>query len=151
MNTRPDPNCSGSSFGLLIRQVRDALWARIEHELQRSGHGLTFSQYITLKKLAAGVASATDLARAAEMSPGAMTRVLDKLESAGLIARVADPEDRRALHIHMTDAGHAIWGDVQQCGMRVLERAFDGMDENEQQLLTRLLEKARTNLALTDE
>lgn len=151
MNDQPNANRSGSSFGLLIRQVRDALWARLEHELQESGHDLTFSQYITLKKLACGVASATDLARAAEMTPGAMTRVLDKLEAAGLIARVADPEDRRALHIHLTDAGHAIWQDVQQCGMRTLERAFVGMDENQQQLLTRLLEKARTNLVLTDE
>jgi hypothetical protein len=33
------------------------------------GHDLTFSQYITLKKLADGTAGVTDLARAAELNP----------------------------------------------------------------------------------
>ena len=85
------------------------MWARMAAELAKLGHDLTFSQYITLKKLADGTAGVTDLARAAELNPGAMTRLLDKLEAKGLISRVADPGDRRAIHIHLTDAGLAIW------------------------------------------
>jgi DNA-binding MarR family transcriptional regulator len=60
------------------------------------GHELTFSQYVTLKMLSNGPAGVTDLARFAELNPGAMTRLLDKLEAKGIIARVADPADRRA-------------------------------------------------------
>src|SRR6476620_9329963 len=98
-------SCAGSTLGLLFRQVRDAMWARMERELAAAGHELTFSQYITLKKLASGTASVTDLARAAELNPGAMTRLLDRLEAKGYIARLADPADRRALHIQLTPAG----------------------------------------------
>src|SRR3546814_19143622 len=70
---------------------------------------LTFSQYVTLKKLAIGSTGVTDLARAAELNPGAMTRLLDRLEAKGLVVRTADPTDRRALNIDLTDAGLAIW------------------------------------------
>ncbi|MFN7136392.1 MAG: MarR family winged helix-turn-helix transcriptional regulator [Thermomonas sp.] len=147
----PVEACTGSALGLLFRQVRDAMWARMERELAAAGHELTFSQYIAIKQLANdGSASVTDLARAADLNPGAMTRLLDKLEARGLLARSADPNDRRALHIHLTEAGRALWSDVDQCGRRVRERALRGMDEATRTQLTRLLEQARDNLLATD-
>ncbi|MEO5628788.1 MAG: MarR family transcriptional regulator [Thermomonas sp.] len=115
-------------------------------ELARSGHDLTFSQYITLKKLATGTAGVTDLARTAELNPGAMTRLLDKLEAKGLVAREADPDDRRALHISLTDSGRSIWRDIDQCGMRVRDAALAGMSDGERTALTTLMERVRDNL-----
>ena len=145
----PPGPCSGATLGLLFRQLRDAMWARMAEELATLGHDLTFSQYITLKKLADGTAGVTDLARAAEVNPGAMTRLLDKLEARGLINRVADPDDRRAINIHLTDAGLLIWQDINQCGMRVRERAMHGMSEADREQLTRLLTQVRDNLSPT--
>jgi DNA-binding MarR family transcriptional regulator len=148
MKTRPEPvPCSGATLGLLFRQVRDAMWARMAEELDTLGHDLTFSQYMTLKKLADGTAGVTNLARAVDLNPGAMTRLLDRLEAKGLIARVADAGDRRALNIHLTDAGLAIWQDINQCGMRVRERAMHGMSEAEREQLMRLVTQARDNLS----
>ena len=141
------PPCSGSSLGLLFRQVRDAMWARMEQELAAAGHELNFSQFITIKTLAAGTASVTELARAAYLHPGAMTRLLDKLEGRGILARVADPNDRRALHIHLTPAGLAIWSDINDCAHRVRALATAGMTETEQVVLTRLLAQVRDNLS----
>ncbi|MGJ7901364.1 MarR family winged helix-turn-helix transcriptional regulator [Lysobacter sp. 1R34A] len=149
--TTPNPTqpCSTSNLGLLFRQVRDAMWAQMERELAQAGHDLTFSQFITLKELAIGTAGVTELARAAQLNPGAMTRLLDKLESRGLVARVADPDDRRAINIHLTEAGSAIWTDIDQCGRRVRERAMAGLSENDRDQLYRLLEQVRDNLSLT--
>lgn len=138
--------CTGSSLGLLFRQARDAMWARMEVELARCGHELNFSQFITIKTLANSTTSVTELARAAYLHPGAMTRLLDKLEARGILERVADPSDRRALHIHLTDAGQAIWRDIDQCGQRVREAALRGMDSAEREQLTALLERVRDNL-----
>lgn len=147
MKTSPTPAaCSGSTLGLLFRQVRDAMWAQMERELAAAGHELTFSQYITLKKLSDGSAGVTDLARAAELNPGAMTRLLDRLEARGYVARVADPSDRRALNILLTDAGVAIWQDINKCGQRVREQALGGMSDDERNTLMRLLEQVRDNL-----
>ncbi|HOV96608.1 MAG TPA: MarR family transcriptional regulator [Thermomonas sp.] len=143
-------SCSGSALGLLFRQTRDAMRACMERELADAGHELTFSQFITIKKLAEGIASVTELARAADLNPGAMTRLLDKLEARGLLERVADPTDRRALHIHLTEAGTAMWRDIDQCGQRVRERALRGMDDATRVQLTRLLEQTRDNLLAED-
>lgn len=145
----PNPVCSTSNLGLLFRQVRDAMWAQMERELAQAGHDLTFSQFITLKELAIGTAGVTELARAAQLNPGAMTRLLDKLETRGLVARVADPDDRRALNIHLTETGAAIWADIDACGRRVRERAMTGLSDADRDQLHRLLEQVRDNLTLT--
>lgn len=146
----PDAARSGSALGLLFRQTRDAMWARMEKELAAAGHDLNFSQFITLKYLAAGSAGVTDLARLADLNPGAMTRLLDKLEARGLLQRHADPNDRRALNIQLTEAGRTIWRDIDQCGKRVRECALHGMDEATRIQLTRLLEQVRDNLTSSD-
>lgn len=144
------PRDSGSSLGLLFRQVRDAMWARMAHELEQAGHDLSFSQYVTLKKLALGDAGATELARAADLNPGAMTRLIDRLVERGLVERVADAHDRRALRIHLTADGQAIWRDIDQCGRRVRERAMTGLSAAERSQLVRLLEHVRDNLELPE-
>lgn len=146
--TRPCASASGSSLGLLFRQVRDAMWARMADELSNAGHDLSFSQYITLKKLALGTTSATDLARAAELNPGAMTRLIDKLIERGLVERHADPADRRVVRIQLSAQGQAIWRDIDQCGNRVRERAMSGMDEAQRLQFIRVLEQVRDNLSL---
>lgn len=142
--------CSGSTLGLLIRQVRDNMRARWERELADAGHDLTFSQFVTIKKLADGIASVTELARIAEVNPGAMTRLLDKLETRGLIVRATDPTDRRALHIYLTDAGRAIWRDIDQCGKRVRDAALAGIDDAQREQFIRLLEQVRDNLSVPE-
>ncbi|GAB1595848.1 MarR family winged helix-turn-helix transcriptional regulator [Lysobacter claricitrinus] len=141
------PPCNGSSLGLMFRQVRDAMWARMERELAAAGHDLTFSQYITLKTLGNGRAGVSELARAAQLHPGAMTRLLDKLEAQGLVARVVDPQDRRALHVDLTDAGRTLWTAVSDCGRRVHASAMHGLDDADQARLMDLLIRVRDNLS----
>ncbi|HEV8695941.1 MAG TPA: MarR family transcriptional regulator [Lysobacter sp.] len=149
MNANPSPTapCGGSTLALLLREIRAAFWAQMERELLAAGHDLNFSQYITLKHLAEGTASVTDLASAAQLNPGAMTRLLDKLEQRGVIARVADPTDRRALRINLTEAGATIWHDINHCGQRVRELAMHGMSDTDRDQLTRLLTQVRDNLS----
>jgi len=143
MNTPP---CNGSSLGLLFRQVRDAMWARMERELATTGHDLNFSQFITIKYLANGTANVGELARAAYLHPGAMTRLLDKLEARGILERSADPTDRRGLHIQLTPVGTAMWNDINECAQRVHAQATEGLSDDEQDALRRLLVQVRDNL-----
>jgi DNA-binding MarR family transcriptional regulator len=143
----PDLSACGSSLGLLFRQVRDALRDAMERELAANGHDLTLSQYITLKKLHYGTASASELAQAAELNPGAMTRLLDRLESAGLVQRAAHPSDRRALCIVLTARGKAIWPELEACADRVRERALAELDDKQRTELVSMLEQVHANLS----
>ena len=147
MNT--PPLCAGSSLGLLFRQVRDAMWADMAREMALVGHDLTYSQFMTIKRLAKGSAGVTDLARHAQLNPGAMTRLLDRLEERGVLERLADPSDRRALNIVLTEAGLAIWRDINHCGQRVRDRAMQDMDAGEREQLFRLLSQVLHNLTPT--
>src|SRR3546814_16154 len=113
-------------------------------------HGTPRAQPPPSRNRPGQLAGVTDLARAAEVNPGAMTRLLDRLEAKGLVARTADPTDRRALNIHLTESGLAIWQDINKCGERVRERALAGMSEEERSVLTQLLERARDNLISTE-
>ena len=49
--------------------------------------------------------SPTELARALMLSSGAMTNRLDRLEDMGLVERLSDPDDRRALKVGLTRLG----------------------------------------------
>ena len=53
--------------------------------------------------------SAGQLAKRAELSSGAMTNRLDRMEEAGLVRRLPDPDDRRAVQVELTDAGRRAW------------------------------------------
>jgi len=143
----PDLSACGSSLGLLFRQVRDALRDAMERELAANGHDLTLSQYITLKKLHYGTASASELAQAAELNPGAMTRLLDRLEAMGLVQREAHPSDRRALRIVLTARGESIWPELETCADRVRERALAELDDKQRTELVRMLEHVHANLS----
>ena len=72
-------------------------------------HGLTFEEWDVFGALRrAGPPfrrSAGELAKHSELSSGAMTNRLDRLEKAGLVKRLADPDDRRGVLIELTKEG----------------------------------------------
>ena len=73
-------------------------------------HGLTWGEWKVLGYLhrQAGPtrrASPGQLAERLELSSGAMTNRLDRLEEAGLIERLRDPDDRRGVQVELTAAG----------------------------------------------
>jgi DNA-binding MarR family transcriptional regulator len=45
------------------------------------------------------------------LSSGAMTNRLDRLEAAGLVKRLPDPDDRRGLKVELTETGWQAWQD----------------------------------------
>ena len=91
----------------LNRRLRRRLNAVIEEQ------GLTFQEWDVLGALRqAGPPfrrSAGSLAKRTELSSGAMTNRLDRLEKAGLVRRLPDPDDRRGVLIELTKAGEKKW------------------------------------------
>ena len=53
-----------------------------------------------------------DLARAALLTAGAMTILLDRLEAAGYVERLRDPDDRRKVYIRLTPDGRRAVGEL---------------------------------------
>ncbi len=84
----------------LSRQVTEGV-AAAGHPL-RPVHNAVFGQ------LGPDGKRLTELARTANMTPQAMTEIVDELEALGYIARTPDPTDRRAKLIRLTAEGQSL-------------------------------------------
>jgi len=87
--------------------------------------------------------SAGELAEGMGLSSGAMTNRLDRLEAAGLVRRLPDPDDRRGVLVEPTEAGLAAWDRATetQAGKEALIASALSEDEKERlhALLRRLM------------
>ncbi len=83
------------------------------------------------------------------LSIGAMsvTGLVDRLERAGFIRREADPHDRRAKCIHLTDASRSVLDEVQSVKQALRERAGRGIDPADYEVYARVIRRMRSNLA----
>jgi len=81
------------------------------------------------------------LAEEMGISSGAMTNRLDRLEAAGLIRRLPDPSDRRALEVELTDAGWRSWQDTVGAQARKEALVAGALDEGEKERLNDLLRR----------
>jgi DNA-binding MarR family transcriptional regulator len=105
-----------------------------------SHFGLTFGEYEVLAALVRSGPphrmSPTQLVGALVLSSGAMTNRIDRVEAAGLVQRLPDPDDRRGTLVALTDRGR-----------RVVDEALRAHLENEERLLSALSAGERRKLA----
>lgn len=75
------------------------------------------------------------------LSSGAMTNRLDRLESAGLLRRLPDPSDRRALLVELTEDGWRAWQDSVSVQARKEYLVASALDPAEKEALNGLLRR----------
>jgi DNA-binding MarR family transcriptional regulator len=85
--------------------------------------------------------SAGKLATDLRLSSGAMTARLDRLEAAGLIRRLPDPNDRRGTVVEPTDLGLQRWDRVAGESSRTEAKLVSVLTETEKERLNTLLRK----------
>ena len=132
-------------IGLL--QAHSELTRGVDAELA-AAHGLTLSAYDVLSRLAHaedGHLRMSMLAERSQLSLSRVSRVIDTLESRGLVARRSCPGDSRVVHATITPEGTALVAQAQETFFAVIEDRFLGRltcDEVEQLggLLGRLIE-----------
>jgi DNA-binding MarR family transcriptional regulator len=86
------------------------------------------------------------LAKRMDLSSGAMTNRLDRLEEADLIRRLPDPDDRRSVVVELTDHGHETI--TQAVGVQAQKEALmaAALSPREQKQLNGLLRKVMLEL-----
>ena len=86
------------------------------------------------------------LADALDVETITVGRMVDRLEEAGLVERRADPADRRAWRLHLTERAHPILEELRAVGEIVMDEALAGISAAEQEVLGALLGRLRANL-----
>jgi DNA-binding MarR family transcriptional regulator len=83
----------------------------------------------------------TRLAEEALISTAGMTNRLDRLEDAGLIARLPDPDDRRGVLVELTDEGFELVDSAVDAHRGLSRRLLGTLDARERDALDQLLAK----------
>jgi DNA-binding MarR family transcriptional regulator len=87
------------------------------------------------------------LAEALDVETITVGRMVDRLEEAGFVERRADPADRRAWRLHLTNRAHPVLEELRAMGEIVMAEALAGISEAEQAQLAALLTRLRANLS----
>ena len=91
-----------------------------------------------------GPQSVRELGQRIELTSGAMTTAIDRLEARRLVTRADHPTDRRTWVIHLTAEGRALITRVFAGHERAMERAMRGLSKSERATLTDLLKQLGT-------
>jgi DNA-binding MarR family transcriptional regulator len=88
-----------------------------------------------------------ELAERLDMEPITLCRIVDRLEEAGLVERKADPSDRRAWLLELTEKATPLVKQLRALAHDFAMEAMAGIDEAELRQLQRQLAAIRTNVA----
>ena|SRR5438132_5334292 len=115
---------------------------RHAHEETLRAWDLTWGEWKVLGSLRHGTCdSPGGLCSELELSSGAMTNRLDKLEQAGLVRRVPDPQDRRGVKLELTEAGERVWTESTSAQAQKEILVASALTKREQTQLNALLRK----------
>jgi DNA-binding MarR family transcriptional regulator len=134
-----------------IFRTATAVRKHMERAVLKS-HSLSWSAFVVLFVLRIwGKQESRVLAAEVGVSGGTLTGVLDTLERKGLASRHPVTSDRRRVEVVLTNAGTRVVNEVMPAINSVESRVTGGLDEDEKEMLARLLRKVLRSVEELDE
>lgn len=129
-----------TSVGYLVKRANALVIEGLEPALAEQG--FTFTQWVVMMHLRDGLApNAKDICVQLRHDSGAVTRILDQLESRGLLARERSLDDRREVKLRLTPAGHEMVESLIPLVVSKLNLVLSDFSAAEVAEMTRLLNK----------
>jgi MarR family 2-MHQ and catechol resistance regulon transcriptional repressor len=126
-------------------QTSKSIHERIKEEMTRNK--LSITEFSVLEVLyQKGKQTIQQIGNCILISSGSMTYVIDKLEQKGLINRNDCPNDRRVIHVTLTDEGNELMEEIMPKHHKLVDHMFDSLNSNEAETLVQLLKKVRNNV-----
>ena len=130
--------------------------AETAHALRRafdrraSTRGVTRAQWRVLFRLSRtpGLRQ-VELADMLDIEPITLSRIVDRLQEAGLVQRTPDPVDRRAWRLQVTEKAQPLIADLRSLADGLKDDAFQGVTSEELESMRGALLRIRENLAST--
>jgi MarR family transcriptional regulator, transcriptional regulator for hemolysin len=146
MLTDPSP-----TFGFLLHDVSRLFRKRFEQRARARELGLTRAQAAVLAHLARneGLNQAA-LAQIMEIEPITLVALLDRLQTAELVERRADPNDRRARTLHLLPAAHPMLERIRALAAEVTDEALSGIEPAARDTMIKTMTIMRENLSAGD-
>jgi len=93
----------------------------------------------------------SDLVAELDMQGASVVRVLDQLEAAQLVSRVADPADRRSNRLRLTEAGSTLAVRIEDALFALRRDLMEGISDEELAVAAAVMEKIDARTALLRE
>jgi MarR family transcriptional regulator, 2-MHQ and catechol-resistance regulon repressor len=136
--------CNNLPF-LILMQTSKAIHDRIKEEMTKNKLGIT--EFSVLEVLyQKGKQTIQQIGSCILVSSGSMTYCLDKLEQRGLLSRNACPDDRRVIHVTLTDDGNDLMNEIMPRYHEVVDDMFDSLNSDEAETLVQLLKKVNNKV-----
>jgi len=111
-----------------------------------AGLGVTRAQWKVLFRLSRNPAlRQIELADMLDIEPITLSRIVDRLEEAGHVERVADPVDRRAWRLHVTERAQPLIAKLRALADDMTSEAFAGVDPQDIEIARAVLSRVREN------
>lgn len=133
-------------IGFQLLQIHKAHRQLAEEDLNKLGVH-TGQEMILLQLWIEEGISQSQLAACMEVEPPTATKMLQRMERAGLIERRPDPKDARVSLVYLTERGRTLEQPVLDVWRQLEARTISGLSLTEQTLLRRLLLQVATNLS----
>jgi len=128
------------SVGFLLTKARNLITAEMDTALKDLD--ITGPQMGIILAMQRGLASTPfELSKMLSVDTGLMTRMLDKLETKGLLERSRSLDDRRVVNLILTKKGEEIAGEIPKIAPEVLNARLKKFTKAEFEELCRLLNK----------
>jgi MarR family transcriptional regulator, transcriptional regulator for hemolysin len=140
----------GKSLVFLMHDVSRLFRRRMDQRAQTLG--LTSAQWRILASLARaeylghGPFSQAGLADQMDMEAITLSRHIDRMTEAGLVERRANPSDRRAYHLYLTEAARPLVDKFRAMAAQGLAEVLEGIDETEIETVIDVLTRMRVNV-----
>jgi DNA-binding MarR family transcriptional regulator len=148
MTTRPDAAHLAAWRALL--EAHAAVTEVLEHELVAE-RGLPLSHYEVLLRLAGAPGARLrmqELAASVLLSKSGLSRLVDRLEAAGLVRRERCPSDRRGAFAVLTDQGRSVLRRAAPVHLRGIQQHFARhLDDQEARWLAEALDRVAAGRA----
>ncbi|MEH7157939.1 MarR family winged helix-turn-helix transcriptional regulator [Neobacillus drentensis] len=133
--------CNNLPF-LILMQTSKSIHDRIKEEMTKNK--LSITEFSVLEVLyQKGKQTIQQIGSCILVSSGSMTYVIDKLEQRGLLSRNACLEDRRVIHVRLTEDGNELMNEIMPKYHKFVNQMFDSLDFGEAETLVHLLKKVR--------
>lgn len=137
-----NPDVGGLHTWLLWASATSEMLSAFEANLARNG-GLSQSQFfvlLLLKRNPDGLNVGT-LAQGVSVTSQTMTRIIDRMEGAGLCKRTPDPQDRRAWVIRLAPPGDKLLSQALPAHYTWVTNLMRHFSTDERQMLDQLMHK----------
>ena len=144
LKLNPDDYRFDDSLGFLIGKLKGFMMHALDASL--ADLGITAAQAVILIRLGGEPEStAASLCRRSGYDTGSMTRMIDRLEEKGLIARERSTEDRRVINLKVTENGMNLRSQITRRACQMMEPRLEGFSQEEFDLLKSLLRRVLDN------